>query len=441
MKGEATFYLFIGLLFVSIVSAGPEITFQNDETQPGETIFATITTTGEFTKEITESNIKFLEGRKEVFFEFDLTYFNGTYYFYTYTTREGNFTLEISDILYNDGGPLQSADIKIDLLIQKELIIEGNSTLTEILEIKPGFIKTSDELNITLENKGNSSLEINCADQELTLQPLEARKITFEQESDFELIPCSTYKDFLIPVMRRPINDSIEPPIVIQDLKTDPEFLSLNITLGDPIEKQIELFNFGDENFTNLEIVSEFDFIEFGFSKNLSGNDVQNLSLIISPEFPGHYEGNINISYIQNNKTKILFIPLNFLILPAGSNETDFVISNLSCSELKGNACNPGIEDCNGSAGFFTDIGEYCCPGDCIVRPSPKKEGGSGFGWVIGILIFAALGVGGYYLYQKQKKIGPQKPEEQLKKSSDKLDERMKGKSESKRITGGLQRN
>ena len=438
MKGDVIFFLFIGLLFVSLVSAGSEMNFQNEEIQPGETIFATITTSGEFTQKIDESQIKFLEGRKEVFFEFDLTHFNGTYYFYAYTTREGNFTLEISDILYNDGGPLQSTDIKKELLIQKELIVDGNNTLTEILGIKPGFIKTSDELNLTLSNKGNASLEITCADQELTLQPLEARKITFEQESEFELISCSTYKDFLIPVMRRSINDSIEPPIVLQDLKTDPQSLSLNITLGSPIEKQIELFNFGDENLTNFKIVSEFDFVEFGILNNLSGDSVHNLSLIISPQFPGHYEGNINISYIQNNKTKIIFFPLDFFILPAGSNETDFQLSTLSCAELNGNVCDLQIQLCNGTA-EFDDVGVWCCQGNCALKPSTKKEG-SGFGWIIGILIFAALGAGGYYLYQNQKKIGPQKPAEQLKEASDKLDERMKGKSESKRISGGLQR-
>ena len=71
MKGDALFFLFIAVFLTAVASATPEITFQHSETQPGETIFATITIPGELTKAITESDITFLEGRKEVFFEFD----------------------------------------------------------------------------------------------------------------------------------------------------------------------------------------------------------------------------------------------------------------------------------------------------------------------------------------------------------------------------------
>ncbi len=438
MKRGITFFLLSALFFISLASSAPEITFQHNEIQPGETIFATITIPGELTKEITESDITFLEGRKTVFFEFDLTYFNNTYYFYTYTTREGNFTLKISDILYREGGSLQSSILKKDFLVQEELILEENITRTEILSIKPGFIESSDELKITLSNKGNSQLNLTCTNQEISLQPLESESITFEQETQFELLPCSTYKEFLIPVIRPQINDSIEPPIVIQDLKTDPELISLNITIGEPLEKQVQLFNFGDYNFTNFQLSSNLDFITFGTLEELPGRGIQNLSLTISPEFPGHLEGNINLTYIQNNESKSLFLPLDFFILPTGSNSSDFQISNLSCAELGGNICNSGTQLCNGTA-EFTDLGEYCCPGNCIAKPSQKKEGG-GYGWLIAILIFAALGGGGYYLYKRQKKIGPQKPEEQLKQTTEKIDARLKGTPEPKRVRGTLER-
>jgi len=434
MKGDMTLFLFLGLLLASLASAAPEIIFQHNETQPGETIFATIMIPGELTKAITEEDITFLEGRKTVFFEFDLTYFNDTYYFYTYTTREGNFTLKISDILYHEGGVLQSAILKKDFIVKEESIVEENTTRTEILSIKPGFIKTSDELKITLTNKGNSQLNITCSDQEISLEPLESEPITFEQETPFELFSCSTYKKFLVPIMRPSANDSIEPPIVIQDLKTDPESVSLNITIGEPLTEQIQLFNFGDDNFTEFVFSHDLDFIDLEPFANLSGRETKNLSLTISPELPGHFEGNIEISYIQNNETKTLFLPLDFFILPAGSEISDFQISNKSCAELGGNICDSGTQLCNGTA-EFTDLGEYCCPGDCIAKPSREKEGG-GFGWLIGIVIFAALGIGGYYLYKRQKKIGPQNPQEQLQQTTKKIEE----KKEPKRVSGNLER-
>ncbi|MBU2576776.1 MAG: hypothetical protein KKF50_03570 [Nanoarchaeota archaeon] len=439
MKGDAIlFLLFLGLFSISLVSAGPEITFQYNETQPGETIFATISIPGELTKEILESDITFLEGRKKVFFEFDLTYFNGTYYFYTYTTREGNFTLEISDILYKEDGNLQAAILKKDFQVQEELIIEENVTRTEILSIKPGFIKFSNELNITFTNKGNSSFNVTCQDQEISLEPLASEKISFEQESQFEFLSCLAYKEFLIPVIRTKPGEIIVLP-VSHNLKTNPESISLNITLGEPIEKQLQLFNFGDDNFTDFEIASDFDFIELENLETLEGREIKNLSLTIAPKLPGHFEGTINISYLHNNETKTLFLPLDFFILPAGSEISDFAISNLSCAELGGSVCSSGIQLCNGTI-EFTDIGEYCCKGNCIAKPSQKKEGGEGYGWLIALLIFAALGAGGYYLYKRQKKIGPQKPEDQLKQTSEKFEKRMKGTFEPKRVSGNLER-
>ncbi|MCK5140295.1 MAG: hypothetical protein KAQ85_10670, partial [Thermodesulfovibrionia bacterium] len=89
MKRGSTIFLFIFL--ISLASAAPILLLQHNEIQPGETIFATITTVGEFTKEITSLDIKFFEGRKEVFFESNIVFYNDTFYLYTYTTREGNF--------------------------------------------------------------------------------------------------------------------------------------------------------------------------------------------------------------------------------------------------------------------------------------------------------------------------------------------------------------
>ena len=429
--------IFLSIFLISLASATPEIKFQHNETQPGETIFATITTTGEFSKDITESDITFLEGRKNVFFEFDLTYFNGTYHFYTYTTRAGNFTLKISDILYNESGNLESSTLEKDFIIKQESIIEENTTSTKILSIKPGFIKSSEELKITLTNKGNSSLEITCSDQELILQPSESETITFEQEFQFELFLCSTYKEFLVPVIRPKPGDIIIPEI-IHDLKSDPESILLNITIGEPQETQIQLFNFGDDNLTNIQITSNFDFIKTETLDNFEGKQIQNLPLTISPELPGHFEGTLNITYIQNNKTKTLPIILDFFILPSGSNISDFQISDLSCAELNGNICKSGEEICNGTA-EFTGTGEYCCQGNCVAKEI-EKESGRGYGWLIGILIFLAIAGAGFYLYKRQKKIGPQKPEEQMKETSKKLDERTKGIQDTKRVSGGLQR-
>jgi len=108
-----------------------------------------------------------------------------------------------------------------------------------------------------------------------------------------------------------------------------------------------------------------------------------------------------------------------------------------TCAELSGAVCEAGFI-CSGEA-TFTKSQEYCCLGTCESTES-ESEGG-GFGWLIGIVIIAALGFGGYYFYKKQKKVIPKKPEEQIKESSEKYAERLKGKLDSARVKGKISKN
>lgn len=98
--------LFLSIFILNLVSAIPEITFQNEKFQPQETILAQIS--GEFAKEISDSDIKFFEGRKQISFEHEVSFYNDTYYLYIYINREGNFTLKIEDILYKEQRKLSS---------------------------------------------------------------------------------------------------------------------------------------------------------------------------------------------------------------------------------------------------------------------------------------------------------------------------------------------
>ena len=138
--------VFFFLFLISIATAAPILTFQNEEIQPGETILATITTVGNFEKQIEPSDIKFYEGRKQVSFESDIKFYEGTHYLYVYTTREGNFSIEISGILYKEANTLQATTITKEFNITEEKIIneETNETSTQIFQIKPGFVFTTE---------------------------------------------------------------------------------------------------------------------------------------------------------------------------------------------------------------------------------------------------------------------------------------------------------
>jgi hypothetical protein len=71
MKKTLLFIFYI--LFFTIASAIPSINFQNEEIKAGETVLLTIATSGEFVSKIEKSQINFMEGRRGVSLEFDIT--------------------------------------------------------------------------------------------------------------------------------------------------------------------------------------------------------------------------------------------------------------------------------------------------------------------------------------------------------------------------------
>jgi len=434
MKRSATVFLF--LFLISIATAAPTLTFQNEEIQPGETILATITTVGNFEKQIEPSDIKFYEGRKQVSFESDIKFYEGTHYLYVYTTREGNFSIEISGILYKEANTLQATTITKQFNITEEIITdeETNQTSTQILQIKPGFVFTTGTPSIKLINKGTVELNIKYGELEISLQPSETYDVITIPEQVFSYINISTYKEFSIPIIYPTANATFISPSVQLDLRQSPELLLAELITNTESQETIELFNFGNETLTNIQITSDFTFIETEEIENISAREVKNLTITFDPKIPGHFQGNINITYTQNAEQNTLSIPLSLFILPEGSTTEDFERVNETCTELSGTVCESGFI-CTGEA-TFTKNQEYCCLGTC--ESTEQESEGGGFGWLIGIVIIAALGFGGYYFYKKQKKVIPKKPSEQIKESSEKYTERLKGTLESKRVKGSI---
>jgi len=433
--------IFLSIFLISIASAVPSLNFQNNETQPGETIIATISTVGEFQKQIEPSNIKFYSGRKQVSFESDIIFYEGTHYLYIYTTREGNFTMEISEILYKEADELQSTTITKQLNITEEKTIdeETNETSTQILQIKPGFIYKNQIPTIKLINKGTTELNIEYQEEEMILQSQEVHEITTTPEEIFSYLNISTYKEFRVPIIYPPANSTFVGPTVQIDLRQSPELLLAEIFTNKKTEQTIELFNFGNEVMTEFKITSDLEFVEIEEIENMSAREARNLTVTFDPEDPGHFQGNINITYTQNTTQNTLSVPLSLFILPEGSNATDFTVSEGTCIDISGTVCESGFE-CVGKA-TFTKNQEYCCLGTCEIEEEPESEGGS-YGWLIGIIILIALGLGGYYFYAKQKKVTPKKPEEQMKESTEKYAKRLRGALDnSKRVKGEVVKN
>ena len=410
--------LFLFLFLISTATATPTLNFQHNETQPGETILATITTTEKFTKQIEPSDIKFFEGRKQVSFEFDITFHDDKHYLYIYTTREGNFSIQVENILYRQNGILQSKTIEENIIIK-------TTNPEETLSIKPGFVFTLGIPTINLINTGNSTLNITYEETAIFLQPQATQKITITPKEVFSKLSISSYKDFFIPIIYPPANASFISPSTQLDLRQNPKVMIAELLTNTETKKTIQLFNFGEDNLTDIQTTLNIPFVEITRLEDMPPRGVQNLTLIINPENPGHFEEFINITYTQNEKQNTLLIQLSLFILPEGSSPEDFEIAEETCEEISGTICTTK-EICEGEA-TFTKKGEYCCLGTCRATESESESGN--FGWLIGIIIFIILGGTGYYFYRKQKKTNPKNPDEQIKETSNKY---------TKRIAGGL---
>lgn len=428
--------IFLSIFLISIATAAPSLNFQHNETQPGETIIATITTPGEFTKQIEPSDITFLEGRKEVSFESDITFYNGTHYLYIYTTRQGDFSIQIENILYKEADELKASTIKRNFTIKENTLIneETNETSTEILSIKPGFVFTTQTPTIKLINKGTATLNITYGTTSLSIKSLATKEIITVPTQIFSRLTISSYKDFSIPIIYPPADPTFVLPQEQLDLKQDPELLLTNLFTNTETKETIQLFNLGDENITNIQITSELTFIEIKQLEDMPPRGIQNLTLTFNPKNPGHFQSRLNVVYTQSGEQNILLIPLSLFVLPEGSDPGDFAVSDKTCTEISGTVCTEN-QNCEGSASF-TKNGEYCCVGTC--QAIAKEESGGGYSWIWAIIIFIVLGGGAYYFYKRQKKIKPKKPEEQLKESTEKFAKRLEGTKETKRVTGGL---
>ena len=411
------------LLSLSIVSAVPTIIFQNDQTQKGETILATITTIGEFTKEILLNDLVFKEGRKEVPFEFDIVFYNNTHYVYIYANREGNFTIEIPNVLFKEADILSSAKITKDFEILTKNITIENLTKTQILEIKPGLIKLTEEPIIKLINKGNSNLTLEIEEKEIFLLPNEVYEKVVVPNSTLTFLDIHTYKNFRVPIISLVSNSQSNTSEESLDLKLRVDSLTVNIISGTNKKEIIELFNFGEEEITNLEISSNLDSLEIEKVNSIQAKTSVNLTLTFETKTEGHFQNFLDIKYDQYGGEHNISIPLDIYIIQKGSTIEDFNKTEQTCKELEGLVCKIQ-EKCVGQP-KFTNGGEYCCIGTC--QEIIKDDSESNYGLITGTLIFIALILVGLAIWQKSKKTKPKNPQEKLKEVSKKYTERIKG--------------
>ncbi|MGC9309556.1 MAG: hypothetical protein ACP5D2_02555 [Candidatus Nanoarchaeia archaeon] len=370
--------LVILLLLITSCSAAPVLNIDNS-TFSNECLIGNITLDGEFETTLETGDILFYEGRKQVYFEHDIQFYNNSYYLYVIFNRAGNFTLKIPKILYNNDG-LKEANIQKSISVQ-----DSNQTL----KISPCMISTDKQAKIKLINKKNSSLNLTYLDDIIQLNAYEEKDISYQPNQSFSYITIDTYKKFNIPVFYYPISDNEQGRIEI-----NPEYIHLNLITDQEENTSFEIFNLFEKNIT-LQI--ESDLLEK--SIDMQAKSVKNLSFVVEKDEQGYEETAINITYNVDNSTFKLTIPVYIYIHSNDTNISNISRTQLTCQELGGKLC--FISDCQGQ-GNWTEKG-YCCLGECEEQ---KQKSGSN-GWLIGIGIFILLAILGLLIYLKVRKTKP----------------------------------
>lgn len=427
--------LLLALFSINLALASPVLILQNENStfQPGETILGEIVlTTGTFEKPITVNDVQFFKGRRQIFMDFDLSFYNETYFFYASPNLEGNITIKINNVLYKSP-ELASINIEKNIVLEKDYLGE-NKTQTKILSLKPGLFYTSEKPKLVLKNLGTEHLNFTIDSEEISLSSGDFKAIEFIPNQSFSYITVETYKEFKIPIVYFKLIDENHTIQEEVSLKTDPRYLHVNLIKNQRKDATLKLVNFAESNVTNISIATHnLSMMEFVEIQTLAPKSFENLSMSFYADFEGYVQGEIVIEFVQNNKTLALSIPVNVYIFPENTPQEEIVSTTQTCEEKGGVLCSAG-QDCSGSP--TSSSGGLCClNGECTtieydLYGEPTSKGGS-YGWLIGILIFVALGVGGFFAYKKYKSIMPKKPEEKMQQ---------KAKVYEKRIKGGLTR-
>jgi hypothetical protein len=381
MKKELLFI--IGLFLISFVISEPSLVMDSSHSI-GETVLGVVEiTSGNILNE--ELSLVIKGGRKEVYWTKDMIKGGGNFYFYFYPESLGEYSLSIEGILYNDTLGLNSIDFEKNFSI-----VEGQ----KILSVKPGFVFTSGEATIKLTNVGNSTINIDSLGGSFELESLEYEEITFTPAYTFSLYEIRSYKTFKIPVIypggSGDLPDSSEDSeekknsgfFLIKSLEVEPERINISLNSYNHNYFTLVIKNTGDLAIEDLAIQSEYIYDWNG--SNLGVGAEQEVTFDFRQN---DSDGKIVVSFAKTDFEIPVFLSTTLQVL----DET--------CSEIGGVLCGDDLT-CEGEDDWASD--GYCCLGTCVQK---KASSGDSYGPMIGILILIILGVAGYFIFQRYKKV------------------------------------
>lgn len=428
MKKRVLVLFFISIFLISMISA-LEIKTQKDNFMKAETFQATLS--GNILQTIDKSQVGFYRGNVQVPITFDLTKISNIYYIYAELPfQTENYSLRIKDVYFKENQQI----IKQDL--QKNFTV---SNQTADFSINPGFIVSSNDFTLTLNNNIDSDISVsyslgnttNQTQSSINVPAQDSAQITipissFNSTSFSNLILSSGSQTYTIPVyiVKNPSNqgnitiidttkEMLYFPIQSINMSLSPNFL-----LNSP---PIEITNRGGIVSNNISL-SVSDSLAQHIALNQTSFDSikpgQVFTLIFSSQFntSGNYSGYIRASSTNSSA----FLYLKFII--QNNILTNTSIGSLqTCANLGGKIC---TSDQICSQGYTpSSEGFSCCLSQCT-NLTPASS--SSINWIWITVIIAVLAAIGFFFWLRSKK--PSFKSDILKKKTDEFDERFETK-------------
>lgn len=398
------------IFLATFVNSAPNIEILTPNPYAGESVVIKISTDGKFKDTLSKNNLHFYEGRRQIDLEFDIFHYNDIFYLYAVFSGPGEYILQSDEILYEVGGDLLSAVINENITVGED---KG-----ELLEIIPGIIFTAENPELKLTNKGNDTLSIKYDEFIMSIDPKSTRTLQIEPKSNFEIIEISTYKKFKIPVVYLTDLETINSSLVEEEeeivLNVRPGRKNIVINSYKNIQKYttFKLLNLGVNDITKINVSTNLDFVSLDIPLSIGPKESTNLTINSMYNIESFFKDNVTISYTELGERYELVVPLLISIISEEvltNPEATTIYQNKTCAELYGTLCEG---TCKGD--YYMTVDEeinYCCAEGVKCAPiddsNPTEKPSNN--WVWGIIIFIALGIVGYLIMQKYKKVGIKK--------------------------------
>lgn len=384
--------LVLSLMLIFPIVSAAEIQFlkSSDSFDSGETLLAKVS--GNFFDMPTTDNIVFYRGHVEIPMNFNIEKFNDEYYIYSLLTGKtaGNYSVKIKNVRYYSGINLVDDDII------KNFSITGN---TADFSVEPGFVSSSDNFQIQVQNLKSSQITINfnvpegiiTENNSVKIKSGEIKKINFflisSESGTIKTIKFSSDSlNYSLPVFLTSNVTAEEKKEKRLDFQ--PKNVNLSLATGSDTKRIIYIRNTGEAAIENITffvspVLGQYITISPDSIDNLDVNETEKIEIsIISDIKEAIIEG--QITAISENASDELTLVINFIADYIPSEDESVIVP--TCSDLKGTICQ-GNQECNGESENAKD--GVCCLVQC--QDIKKSSSGKIIGWGLIVLALVVL--------------------------------------------------